>query len=87
MCGVQLLHPEATFLVLPTSTPKGPPEVLESDAVLPDQEDAISISRFPGPVDSIRPSRLHEYITSPLNKCQALFLFLFHTGMWKRWDN
>lgn len=55
--------------------------------LLSDQEDAISIFRFPGSEDSIRPPRLHEYITSPFSPCQALFLVLFHRGLWISWDN
>jgi len=81
------LHPVAAFLILPASAPKGPPEVLGSDAMLLDREDAISIFRFPGPVDSIRPPQLHEYITRLFLKCQTLFLILFHRGLWKKWDN
>ena len=43
-CGVQLLlHPVVAIFILPSTTPEGPLEVLESDAVLPDRKDAISV--------------------------------------------
>jgi hypothetical protein len=37
------LHPEVTNLILSASTPEGPLEVLESDAVLPFWKDAIPV--------------------------------------------
>jgi len=82
-----VLHPEVAFFDLPASAPRGSPEVLESDAVLPDQKGAILIFRFPGPLDSIRPSRLHEYNTSPFFNWQAIFCFFFHREVWIKWEN
>lgn len=82
-----VLHPVVANFVLPSTTPEGLLEVLENDAVLLFSEGCDSDFPVSRPVISIRSPQLHEYITRPFMQCQALFLFLFHRGLWIRWGN
>lgn len=62
--ALNLLHPVATNLILSATSPEGPLEVVESDAMFLLSEGCDSDFPVTRSVGSIRPPQLHEYVTS-----------------------